>query len=85
MGASVTLIDPATGDSSGNFGSNHLGASGILIAGDDVYVSEFTSNQVLRFDLSGNLQETISDSLIAGPTGLASIPTPVFTHCQRQR
>ncbi len=74
QGSSVTLIDPMTGNSTGNFGSGHLGASGILLAGDDVYVSEFTSNQVLRFDLAGNLQETISDTLIAGPTGLAIDP-----------
>ncbi len=74
LGESVTIIDPANGDATGNFGSGHLGATGILIAGEDVYVSQITSNQVLRFDLAGILQETISDALIAGPTGLAIDP-----------
>lgn len=74
MGNSVTVLDAEDGGSLGNFGSGHSGAAGILVHGDDVYVSELSGNRVLRFDAAGVLQQTIEDPLISGPTGLALDP-----------
>ncbi len=74
MGNSVTVLDADNGGSLGNFGAGHSGATGILVHGDDVYVSELTGNRVLRFNAAGVLQQTIEDPLISGPTGMALDP-----------
>lgn len=75
----VKRVDPATGLFIDNFvdpGEGGLDSPFGLAFGPDgnLYVSNFLSNQVLRFDAAGAFIDALTDPALAGPDGLAFGP-----------